>query len=413
MKRLLLLVVLLISILSFAQNSKVKELEQQRKQALLEISNTDKLLRETKRNTSTLLDRIKLISNQLLSRQQVLNLLNQEIDAIGIEQKKIEEEITILESELKDKQKNYAKAIDGMLLNRQSKNKMLFVLSGKSLTESYRRFKYLKDYSEWRSAQADDIKDKRDKLKERKETLDKTKREKLILAGQRKTEQNNLQAEEENYQKEVGEAKQKQTELQKLLAQKRKQAEMLDKQITKLIAEEVARQERKAKSAAATAAKPTTKGAEKPASSATNSENITLSNNFSSNKGKLPYPINGNYTITNRFGTHQHSQWQVTTSSNGIDIQSQPGAEAKAVFNGEVSRIVAFPGYNNCIIIRHGNYYTFYGNIQSVSVKQGDKVKTGQTLGTVYTDPDKGVSQLHFQLWQGTNKQNPEPWLRR
>ncbi|WP_165044125.1 murein hydrolase activator EnvC [Dysgonomonas sp. ZJ709] len=429
MRKFLLLFALLISISSFAQNSKIKELEEQRKQALRDISNTDKLLRDTKKSTTTLLSRIKLISNQIISRQQVVGLLNQEIGGISDEQKQIEREITILESELKDKQKSYAKAIDGMLLNRQNENKMLFVLSGKSLTESYRRFRYLKDYSEWRSKQADDIKEKSDQLKERKEALAKTKSEKLALLGQRETEQANLKKEETNYQEEVGEAKKKQGELQKILTQKKQQAAALDKQIAKLIAEEVARQERQARRIAEEKAKAEERERAKNAGStktptskpksttstapAVSAENVTLSNTFSGNKGKLPFPITGNYSIVNRFGTHQHSQWQVTTSSNGIDVQSQSGAQARAVFDGEVSRVVAFPGYNNCIIIRHGNYYTFYGNIQNVSVKQGDKVKTGQSLGLVYTDPDTGTSQLHFQLWQGTTKLNPEPWLRR
>lgn len=421
------LFILLISICSFAQNSKIKELEQQRKNALREISNTDKLLKETKRSTTTLLDRIQLISNQIFSRQKVLDLLGQEITGINAEEKRIESEITILEAELKDKQKNYSKAIDGMLQNRQSENKMLFVLSGKSLTESYRRLRYLRDYSEWRKEQATEIKDKSAKLKERKEALIKTKQEKTALLGQRNTEQENLKKEETNYQTEVSEAQKKQKDLQKILTQKRQQAEALDRQIAKLIAEEVARQEREAKriaaeKARAEAAKRTSKKSgsgtttvtppkEDAAKVVATPENIALSNNFASNRGRLPYPITGNYTITTRFGSHQHSRF-VTTSSSGIDIQSQSGAEAKSVFNGEVTYVAAIPGYNTCIIVRHGNYYTFYGNIQSIYVKQGDKVKTGQSLGKVYTDADTGLSQLHFQLWQGTNKLNPEPWLR-
>ena len=421
------LFILLISICSFAQNSKIKELEQQRKNALREISNTDKLLKETKRSTTTLLGRIQLISNQIFSRQKVLDLLGQEITGINAEEKRIESEITILEAELKDKQKNYSKAIDGMLQNRQSENKMLFVLSGKSLTESYRRLRYLRDYSEWRKEQATEIKDKSTKLKERKEALIKTKQEKTALLGQRNTEQENLKKEETNYQAEVSEAQKKQKDLQKILTQKRQQAEALDRQIAKLIAEEVARQEREAKriaaeKARAEAAKRTSKKSgsttttvtppkEDAAKVVATPENIALSNNFASNRGRLPYPITGNYTITTRFGSHQHSRF-VTTSSSGIDIQSQSGAEAKSVFNGEVTYVAAIPGYNTCIIVRHGNYYTFYGNIQSIYVKQGDKVKTGQSLGKVYTDADTGLSQLHFQLWQGTNKLNPEPWLR-
>ncbi|GAB6120199.1 murein hydrolase activator EnvC family protein [Dysgonomonas termitidis] len=421
------LFILLISICSFAQNSKIKELEQQRKNALREISNTDKLLKETKRSTTTLLDRIQLISNQIFSRQKVLDLLGQEITGINVEEKRIESEIAILESELKDKQKNYSKAIDGMLQNRQSENKMLFVLSGKSLTESYRRLRYLRNYSEWRKEQASEIKDKSAKLKERKEALIKTRHEKTALLGQRTTEQENLKKEETNYQAEVSEAQKKQKDLQKILTQKRQQAEALDRQIAKLIAEEVARQEREAKRIAAEKARvEAAKTTSKKSGSATTTvtppkedaakvvatpENIALSNNFASNRGRLPYPITGNYTITTRFGSHQHSRF-VTTSSSGIDIQSQSGAEAKSVFNGEVTYVAAIPGYNTCIIVRHGNYYTFYGNIQSIYVKQGDKVKTGQSLGKVYTDADTGLSQLHFQLWQGINKLNPEPWLR-
>jgi len=431
MRFIVFLLVLTFSISSFAQSTpKIKELEQQRKDALREISNTNKLLSETKKSTTTLLDRIKLISNQIFSRQKVLGLLEQEISGLDNEQKLIESEILVLEAELKDKQKNYAKAIDGMLTNRQSENRVLFVLSGKSLTESYRRLRYLRDYSEWRTKQTVEIKDKSEKLRERKDALAKAKTEKTALLGLRSTEQENLKKEEGNYQQEVTEAQQKQKDLQKILTEKRQQAEALDRQIAKLIAEEVARQEREAKriaeeKARAEAAKEkASKGSSKRSSSKTRSkpsitlpsekmtsENVVLSNNFASNRGKLPYPITGNYTITTRFGTHQHSKF-VTTSSSGIDIRSQAGAEAKAVFNGEVTYVAAIPGYNTCIIIRHGNYYTFYGNIQNIYIKQGDKVKTGQSLGKVFTDPDTGFSQIHFQLWQGTNKLNPEPWLR-
>lgn len=425
------LLVLLISISSFAQTARIKQLEEQRKQALREISNTDQLLRDTKKTTSNLLDRVQLISNQIFSRQKVLTLLEQEVNGIGAEQSQIENDIVRLESDLKEKQKNYAKAIDAMQRNRRSENKLLFVLSGKSLTESYRRMRYLSEYSDWRAKQADEIKEQSEKLKERKQALAKVKVEKTALLGLRTNEQTNLKKEEENYKVEVNEAQQKQKDLQKILSQKQQQAQALDRQIAKLIAEEVARQEREAKrreeerlraeaaakkAAASTGAKTTTTPRTTTSRSTVTKapatpENVTLSNNFASNKGRLPYPISGNYTITTRFGSHQHTKF-VTTSSSGIDIRSQAGAEAKAVFDGEVTYVAAIPGYNTCIIVRHGNYYTFYGNIQSIYIKQGDKVKTGQTLGKVYTDPDTGYSEIHFQLWQGTTKMNPEPWLR-
>ncbi len=329
-----------ISISSFAQSTPhIKELERQRKEALREISNTNKLLSDTKKTTTTLLDRIKLISNQIFSRQKVLDLLGQEINGLDAEQKRIESEVIVLEGELKEKQKNYAKAIDGMLRNRQSENRMLFVLSGKSLTESYRRLRYLRDYSEWRSKQADEIKEKSDNLKERKEALAKTRNEKTVLLGQRVTEQANLKKEEGNFQQEVSEAQKKQKDLQKILTQKRKQAEALDRQIAKLIAEEVARQEREAKRIAAEKAKAeaaksgsaSSKGKTKPSitlpSEKMTTENVVLSNNFASNRGKLPYPISGNYTITSRFGKRQHGGPAVTIFNSGLDIRSQSGGQ--------------------------------------------------------------------------------------
>ena len=242
MKNVLLFITLFISIFSFAQNSKIKELEQQRKNMLREITNTDKLLRDTKKTTATLLDRIKLISNQISSRQKVLELLSSEVHAIDVEQKQIEEDILVLEADLKEKQKSYAKAIDGMLRNRQNENKLLFILSGKSFTESYRRLRYLREYSEWRSEQATEIKEKNSELKEKKEELAKTKAGKVALLSLRTSEQNNLRKEEANYQQEVGEAQTKQKDLQKILTQKRQQAAALDKQISRLIAEEIARQ---------------------------------------------------------------------------------------------------------------------------------------------------------------------------
>lgn len=430
------LIALSISFSLLSQTTKIKELERKRKLALREIENTTLLLNKTKRSTTTLLNRINLLTEQINSRQQVISLLNQEVQAINNEQNRIEKEIRELEVDLKGEQKAYAKAIEGMALRKQSKNKLMYVLSGKDLAESLRRMKYLKDYSEWRKKQAVSIQEKQQDLVAKKEALNKTKADKLVLLNSREKEQNQLKQEEETHQKEVTEASKKEKELQALLKTKQKQADNLNAQIEKLIAEEVARQEREAKRLAAEQARreaerkrrnesSATKPKEKEevvvkapetgkgASSYVTKENFNLSSNFASNKGQLPMPVTGRYTIVGRFGVHKHDKWRVTTNSNGIDIQAQAGAQARSVFSGEVSSIIAFPGFNNCIIIRHGNYYTFYGNIQQVTVSKGQKVSAGQSLGNIYTDTDTGNSQLHFQLWQGNNKLNPEPWLRR
>lgn len=145
--------------------------------------------------------------------------------------------------------------------------------------------------------------------------------------------------------------------------------------------------------------------------STASTETFNLSKNFAANKGKLPLPVTGTASIVGNFGAKKHSEWNVTTNSNGIDIQAQKGASIRSVFEGEVSKVFSFPGSNTCVIVRHGEYYTFYANIYDLFVKQGDKVKTGQSLGRIYTDPDSGVSTMHFQLWQKTTKLNPTPWL--
>lgn len=449
--------ILVFSILSaFSQTNKIKELENKRKLALREIENTTLLLNQTKKSTSTLLNRINMLSEQINSRQKVITLLGQEVNAITKQQSITQAEIKDLELKLKDQQKSYAKALESIVLRKQGVNKLLFVLSGKSFGESLRRMKYLKDYSDWRNQQITDIREKQKVLQEKRDALEKSKADKLALMSSREKEQTNLQKEEEVHKKEVDDAGKKQKELQDILTTKQKQANNLNAQIEKLIAQEVERQEREARRLAQEKAKreaaakrraeqeakrkaEAARRANKPAgteekaepkpepdkdteipeveelstSKPVTKENFALSSNFASNKGKLPMPVTGRYSIIGHFGTHQHSRFRVTTNNGGIDIQAQSGAQARAVFSGEVTRIVAFPGYNNCIIVRHGGYYTFYGNIQQISVSQGQKVTAGQALGQIYTDSDTGSAQLHFQLWQGTTKLNPEPWLKR
>lgn len=435
------LIIFLLSVFSFSalsqSNNKIKELEKRRKLAIKEIESTTLLLKENKKSTANLLNRINLISEQINSRQKLISLLGQEMEALDRQQVLTEKEIKELETDLKAEQKAYKKAIDGIILKKQNTNKLLFVLSGKSLGESLRRMKYLKDYSQWRTQQMEKIKKKQKDLQTKREALTKSKADKSALLGNRQKEQVRLQTEENTHKQEVEEANKKQADLQSLLKTKQKQADNLNVQIERLIAEEVARQAREAKRLAEEEARkerlrkeaerkkalaekgnttvPDKKIEEKNTveeAPTQTQESYKLSTNFAANKGRLPVPVTGNYRIIGHFGTHQRNQW-VKTNSSGVDIQAQSGAQARSVFDGEVSRIVAFPGYNNCIIIRHGGYYTFYGNIQQVSVKQGQKVKVGDLLGRIYTDSDTGNSQLHFQLWKGTSKLNPEPWLRR
>lgn len=140
--------------------------------------------------------------------------------------------------------------------------------------------------------------------------------------------------------------------------------------------------------------------------------NIKLSSSFAANKGKFSYPITGKYSIVRRFGTKQETTW-TSTSRGGIDIQSQSNAEARVIFSGQVSTIFPIPGYGTCILVRHGDYFTLYGNIVNIHVKANDKVETGQILGSVFTDPTTNIAEMHFQVWKQRQKLNPELWLKK
>ena len=402
----LLIVFVLLSLSIAAQQSpRIKNLEEQRKTILQEIEKTNRLLTENKRTTSNALNRLNLLTQQIDSRKKIIDLLNGEVGSIDWEINLKERGIKELEADLQKKKENYAESIREMYLNQNRQNFMLFILSAKDFSQSFRRALYLKEYASWRKRQAEEIKEEQVELGKQKEQLQKNKTDKLVLLDERKKEENQLTEEEAQKKTEVADLQKNQKQLTQNIAEKKKQADALNKQIEKIIAEEVAKAEKDSQGGKRTTS---TKGGY-----AMTKEEQTLASNFSNNKGKLPFPLKGNYKIVGHFGVHQHKELKnIVTNNNGIDIETTPGNEARSVFNGVVSIVFTVPGYNNSIIVRHGNYLTLYSYIEEVYVKQGDKIKTGQALGKIYSDPENGNSTvLHFELWKEQIKQNPLPWL--
>ncbi|HTN68730.1 MAG TPA: peptidoglycan DD-metalloendopeptidase family protein [Dysgonamonadaceae bacterium] len=436
---------LIISFSVFSQTGEIERLQNQRRNLQAEIENTNKLYLDVKKRTTTIIQRINLINKQIENRKKIIEVQNKEIAALDNELSRLQKEITVLNKELKQRQDKYANAIKTVIHKRQSENKIFFILSGKSLGEALRRMQYLKQYSRIQKSQADEIKEKNAELKKKRKDVEEAKVERTKTLTSIRTEQFKLILEEKNRKNEMDEAQGKQNELQKVLQDKQKQANRLNAEIERLIAEEVARQEREARrlkeerrrkreeQARIAEEKRRKEEGKRPRRGEkvereeelaakeermeepliAEAETFNLSKNFAANKGQLPMPVTGTATITSSFGIHKHSEWNVSTNNSGIDIQAQNNANIRSIFDGEVSRIIAFPGYNNCVILRHGDYYTFYANIINVYVKQGQKVKTGEALGKIYTDSDSGVSSMHFQLWQKTTKLDPSPWLKR
>lgn len=426
------LVVLLIGCLTATaqHSSRVKELERQRKRALEEIETTNRLLAETERTAQSSLNRLNLLSQQVLARQQVVRLLNEEIAAIDGDMRKMNGEIAALGRDLKEKQAKYAKSVQGLYKRRTAQDRLLFILSAENFAQSLRRMRYLREYAGWQERQGRAIVEKRREIALRQAAIEATRKEKQALLADREKEASRLRAEESAQQAEVQQLKKKQRELQTVLADKKRQAETLNRQIEKQIAEEIARAEALARAEQKKAAgrKKDAAGKEAPAAGAEAGDRQAavrggyamttaerkLSADFAGNRGRLPAPVNGRYTLVGRFGEQQHQELKnVRLNNNGIDLQASPGTDARAVFDGVVTRVFVVPGYNNSIIVRHGNYLTVYANLSQVYVKAGDKVSVRQPLGRIYTDTEDGnATLLHFQLWKEKTKLDPLPWLK-
>lgn len=417
-----------------AQNTTVKRMQIEKKRALEELQSSTILLKETKNTTSSLLNRIQLINSQIETRKELLAILREEISELEEKKKEINLEIKSLNKSLMAKKETYNKTIRAMMRNKASNSNstFLYMLAGKSISESYKRFDYLKDYSRWVREEANIIRADEQNLSQKQDSLNIALKQQNIALAQYQFEQAKLTEEEDTFQKHLRDAQNKEAELTKIVSRKKKEAEGLEKKLQAMLKAELDKQveivakeknsnnkSNNPKKTAETSTKEIviketpakTKEIENSLSK-TESNNAALSSSFVANKGKLPFPITGKYSIVGRFGNRKQNNW-ITTNNNGIDIQGQKNAKALAIFNGEISSIVNIPGYGTCILIRHGNYYSFYGNIKEIDVKKGQIVKTGQQLGTIFVDPDSNLSELHFQLWRQKEKLNPEVWLRK
>lgn len=423
---------LTVSTLAYSQKSDaVRRLERQRKEALADIEETSRLLGETSKSAQSSLNRLNLLSKQILSRKKVISLLNQELGEIDKEIQGKQRQLGALRRELDEKRANYGKSARALYRRGSSQDRLLFILSAESFAQSLRRMRYLREFAAWQRRQASEIVGKQEEIRRKQAEMEKTRAEKQALLGTRQQESRKLESEEASRKAEVRQLNERQKDLRAALRKKRRQAEALDRQIERQIAEEIARAEAEARAARERERKQGDKSAttgkaparRQPAAESRVAETKggyamtkgekRLSDNFAGNRGRLPYPVTGRHTVVATFGEQQHQELRyVRTNNSGIDIQAAPGAEARAVFNGVVTRVFVVPGYNNSVIVRHGNYLTVYSNLSSVYVKAGDAVSTRQAIGRVYSDPEDGnATILHFQLWKEKTKLNPQPWL--
>lgn len=411
---LMILMLFTLPVGSFAQqkSAEVRRLEQRRKELQADIARVDRELQRTATSTRQELQQLNLLESQVRARQEVIQALEAEIKETDKQLGKLEEEIAKLQAQFNKRQEAYVESLKALQRGRNVKDQLLFILSAEDFAQGLRRARYLREYATWQRQEGEKLRELRIKLDAQKSELELQRQQKAQLLTDREQEYNKLEADRKEVEKRVKELRGQEGKLRKELADRRRQANALNKQIEAQIAKEI-REAEEARRRAGQAGQPERKAQSKGGYAMTEAE-LKLSGSFENNRGKLPSPISGSYTIVSRFGVQQHAGLKnVRVENNGIDLQGAAGAEARAVYDGEVTTIFAMEGFNNSVIVRHGNYLTVYSNLTDVYVTKGSKVKTGQALGKVYSDPDLGgATQLHFQVWKERTKLNPEHWIR-
>ncbi len=365
--------------------NRINKIEQEIEYLNKQISNTQKKHKNT-------MEELVFIQQKVANRKKILAELDRQLSSQNNEIASKTKNITALENRLDTLEHYYKHLILNSYKHRDSRLWFMYILSSDNIEQGYRRWKYLKNYSKSINDQGAQIKQMREELIARKSELLQLRSETLKAQQSRGKEYDKLLKEESKSKSYAKTLAANQSKYRKQMEQKRKEAQRLNKEIEKMLAEAV-----KAKNTSI-------------ASKEQKESNIILSSNFQSNKGKLPWPVKG--AIVEHFGQHNHPLFKGVKMpfNNGINISTSPGAKVQVVFDGTITRVIAIPGYNQCVLVQHGNYYTFYCKLANVSVKVGDKVKTGDTLGTLSIS--QNTSTLHFELWQNTTKQNPALWLR-
>lgn len=428
-----------------AQSNKlIKELESKRGTLQKQISESETLLMTTKKDVGSQLNGLAALTGQIEERKRYILTINNDVESIERELTSLERQLTRLQRDLKDKKQKYDSSVQYLYKNRSIEEKLMFIFSAKSLAQTYRRLRYVREYATYQRLQGEEVLKKQEQVNRKKVELQQVKAAKEGLLKEREAEKAKLEAQEKEKKTLVASLQKKQKGLQNELSKKRREANQLNARIDRLIAEEIekarkraeeeARREREAAAREAAARKKANDKKEEPATSTATTtaaertktkvapletysmsrDDRELSGNFVNNRGKLPMPITGPYIITSHYGQYSvEGLRNVKLDNKGIDIQGKAGAQARAIFDGKVAAVFQLNGLFN-ILVRHGNYISVYCNLSSASVKQGDNVTTKQSLGQIFSDgSDNGRTVLHFQLRREKEKLNPEPWLNR
>ena len=399
---LLLLLWIALPTQNIVAQEKRTELEKTKKQLEEEINLTNQLLEETKKSKMLSLNELNMLQAKIRKRQNLIATLQKQIQNTDSRLQRTRNDLKKTQNELSKLKKEYGKMLVFANKNRNGLNKLMFLFAADDFNQAYRRLKYLQQYSSLRKRQIERMTTAQAQLNNQKTQLEEEKIEKTRLFDDEQKQQVLLSNEQKQVDQTVRKISDQEKKLQKDIRSKEQEALKLQRQIESIIAEEIRKaQNRKTENKTTSSDK----------LSNLTPEEIQLSNSFTQNRGKLPWPVERGI-ISSRYGEQPHPVLKkVTIKNNGIDIATTAGSEARAVFDGVVVSVNRITPTNNAVILRHGDYFTVYSNLEQTYVKRGDNVSTKQLLGSIHTDKSEGKTVIHFELWQNKNLVNPSLWL--
>ena len=362
-----------------------------------EIEVIDDQLAANQKSRKTNTAELALIRKKIANQKKIIGSIEGQIKEYNRKISEKSEEIEQAQREIQDMLNRYRHLVQESYKIRDSKMWFMYVIASDSFSEGFRRWKYLKNISVSLKKKTDDIRDRQEELQKEKNRLQALKDEAFIQKAEKQKEYNRLNATKAESDRILKDLTRKEKNLKKQITAKKKETDKLNREIEKIIAE-TARKAEKQKNEAEK------KGEYK------SSVDYRLSGDFLANKGKIPWPVERGIVIE-KFGENAHPVHKnIKTLNNGINISAPAGSPARAVFDGTVAQVIILTDNTYCVVIKHGTYLTGYSNMNSVEVRIGQTVHAGDVIGTPAVK--NGNALLHFELWKGSQKQNPEIWLK-
>jgi septal ring factor EnvC (AmiA/AmiB activator) len=399
--------------LIWSQSSQQEKLEERKSQIQREIRDNEELLQSVKKKEKTAVNVIDIQNKKIQLKEKLINMTEKQTKLLNNDMYINQVQINKLKDKLKSLKEDYARMVVKSYKSRSEQSRAMFVLSSNSFLQAYKRAQYMKQYTSYRKLQGEDIKLKSNQLDDYNGKLNIQKAAKQKLIAENVKERVSLELEKKKQQKLVDSIKKDKNKIAAEIKKKQQESKAIDRQIDRLIREAIAEANRKSAAEKVKANPKTTvkKAAVSSSRIVLTAESKIIADNFKSNRGRLPFPVERGF-ISLGFGDQPHPVYKsLTIHNSGVEITTDQGSSARAVFDGVVTSVIVLSPVNKAVMIQHGDFFTVYQNLSSVSVSKGDKVTRKQNVGKVRTSGETGKTVLKFLILQNTTYNNPASWL--